>query len=90
MISSSCEKKGKKMASAQRNRGTNDIAFTPTPTPTPTPRSMLLLLPRTKKRSTDGETTISMYPFRRVSCCIQYTYNSSHKINLFSLQFKIK
>ena len=38
--------------------------------------------------------TISMYSFRwefrRVSCHIQYTYNSSHKINLCYLQLKIK
>ena len=77
------------MASAQQG-GANDIAFPPTPNPTPTPRSMLLLLPRTKKHSTDGDTMISMYPFRQVFCHIQYTYNSSHKINLLSLQFEIK
>jgi len=52
--------------------------------------SMLLLLPRTKKHSTDRDTTISMYPFRQVSCYIQCTYNCSHKINLFSPQIKIK
>ena len=39
---------------------------------------------------TDGDTTVSMYPFWWASCLIQYTYNSSHKINLFSLKFKIK
>ena len=73
---------------AQRSRGASIIAFsgnvTPTPTPTPLP------LPQTKTHSTDGDTPISMYPFRWVSYHIQYTYNSSHKINLFSLQYKIK
>ena len=62
-------------------------------TPTPTPQLMLLLLLlllRTKKHSTDREKMISMYPFWRVCCHIQYTYKSSPKINLFSLQLKIK
>ena len=45
---------------------------------------------RDTKYSTDGDTTISMYPYRQVSCYIQYTYNSAHKINLFSMQFQIK
>ena len=40
--------------------------------------------------STEGDKILSMYPFQWASCHIQYTYNSSHKINLFSLQFKIK
>lgn len=40
--------------------------------------------------STDGDTPISMYRFWWPSHHIQYTYNSSHKINLFSLQLKIK
>merc|ERR1712238_363083 len=41
--------------------------------------------------STDGDTPImSMYTFRWTSYHIQYTYNSFHTINLFSLQFKIK
>ena len=38
----------------------------------------------------DGDTTISMCMFRWASFHIQYTFNSSHKINLLSLQFKIK
>ena len=72
------------MVSAQRNRGASVVAFTPTT------QTMLLLLPRTKKHSTDGDTPISMYLFRRASCFIHSTYNSFHKINLFSLQLKIK
>ena len=50
----------------------------------------LQLLPQTKKHSTDGDTPISMYPFRWPSYQFQYTYSSSHKTNLFSLQLKIK
>ena len=74
------------MVSTQRNRGASGIVFTPTATP----QSMLLLLPRMKKHSTNGDTPISMYTFRQVACHLHSTYNSSHKINLFSLQFKIK
>ena len=67
------------MVSAQRNGGASVIAFRGIDvTPTTTSRSMLLLLllPRTKKHSTDGDTTISMYTIRWTSCHIQYTYNS--------------
>ena len=49
-----------------------------TPTPAPTPGT---------KKASNGQRvcTISRYPFQRVLFHIQYTYNSSHKINLFSL-----
>ena len=53
---------------------------------------LLLLLHEQSKETFNGRRvcTISMYPFRRVSFYIQYTYSFSHKMNLFSLQFKIK
>ena len=37
------------------------------------------------RHSTDGEATVSMCMIQHVFCYIQYTYNSSYKINLFSL-----
>ena len=79
------------MASAQRNGGA-DLLHKEKKTDGDNYESIvtLQLLPRTKKHSTEGDTTISMYPDQQVSFLIQYTCNFSHKISLFSLQFKIK
>ena len=76
------------MVSALRNKGASVITFTPTPQSMLLP---LLLHAQTKEGIQWTETcTISVHTFYWPSYHIQYTYNSSHKINLFSLQFKIK
>ena len=76
------------MSSAQRNGGA-DATPQREEKRTETTVQMNRDTPTTQRRET-GDIILSMYPFQWASCHIQYTFNSSHKINLFSLQFKIK
>ena len=80
------------MASAQRNKGADATPQREEKRTDATPQREEKQTERRRRYELNRDTpteTISMYPYRWASCHIQYTYNSSHKINLFSLQLKI-